>query len=265
MGWRRLSQVIPEGNGLSTDGQYAIELNDVGIEFAINRKEHLRSRDLFIRGRRARSSERFWALRNINIAIKPGDTVGFVGPNGCGKSTLLKIIAGVLRPDEGIVHVRGEIAPLIELGAGFSPELSARDNIYINGMILGMKKAEIDARFEDIVRFAGIRRFLDSPLKHFSSGMKVRLGFSIVTQLDHPILLIDEVLAVGDRRFRRKCYRAMEEMLAGGRTLVLVSHRDRDIERFCSRAIYLSEGEVVIDGTVEEALHRYARDSEEDV
>lgn len=244
------------------DAEHAIDLRDVGIEFAINRKQKKRMRDLFIRGRRTRSSERFWALRHVDLRIAPGETVGLVGSNGSGKSTLLKLMAGVLWPDEGSVTVNGDIAPLIELGAGFAPDLSARENIYINGMILGLSKAEVEERFDNIVRFAGIRRFLDTPLKHFSSGMKVRLGFAVVVQLSHPIMLIDEVLAVGDRSFRRKCYRAMEAMMAGGRTLVLVSHREHDIKRFCSRAIYLRQGEVVADGPTADVLAMYAEEAE---
>jgi ABC-2 type transport system ATP-binding protein len=241
-----------------------IELEDVGIEFSINRRRKRQIRDMFIRGRAVREVERFWALKGVSLTVRKGESIGIVGSNGSGKSTLLKVIAGVLIPDEGVVQVNGAIAPLIELGAGFSPELSAHDNVYLNGTILGLTEKEIDERFEMIVRFSGVRRFMDTPLKHFSSGMKVRLGFAIVTQLSHPILLIDEVLAVGDRRFRRKCYRAMEEMLDAGRTMVLVSHRERDIERFCTRAIYMQEGEKVMDGPTAEVLERYALDTAED-
>lgn len=240
----------------------AIEVRDAGIEFAINRKVKMRARDLFIHGRRALGTGHFWALRNVNLSVAPGEVVGLVGANGCGKSTLLKIVAGVLVPDEGSVEVDGPIAPLIELGAGFSPELSARENVYMNATILGLAKEQIDERFDAIIDFAEVGKFLDTPLKHFSSGMKVRLGFSIVTQLDHPIFLIDEVLAVGDKSFRAKCYQVMESMIAAGRTMVIVSHGDADIQRFCRRAVYLREGRIVLDGPADEALDRYTRDAE---
>ena len=240
----------------------AIELHDVGIEFAINRKAKMRARDLFIHGRRAGASQRFWALRKIDLSIAEGEAVGLVGRNGSGKSTLLKVIAGVLIPDEGTVELNGSVAPLIELGAGFSPELSARENVYLSGTILGLDREQIDARFDDIVEFSEVGDFLDTPLKHFSSGMKVRLGFSIVIQLDHPIFLIDEVLAVGDKAFRKKCYRAMQDLVGSGRTLVVVSHRDQDIQQFCQRAVYLRKGEVVDDGPVDAVLDHYTRDVE---
>ena len=244
------------------EAENAIELTNVGIEFAINRKTKPHLRDMIFRGQRLRNVEKFWAVRNIDLKVKPGEAVGFVGPNGCGKSTLLKLIAGVYMPDEGTVKVNGDIAPLIELGAGFSGELSARDNIYLNGMVLGLTKEEIDERFENIVKFSGVRRFLDTPLKHFSSGMKVRVGFSVVAQLTHPIMLIDEVLAVGDRKFKRRSYKAMAAMLDAGRTLVLVSHNDKHIERFCDRAVYLKDGRIVMDGGTTEVLARYNADAD---
>jgi len=244
--------------------RYAIECRDVGIEFVINRRHKARLRDYVIQGRRA-TSERFWALRHIDLNIAPGDSVGLIGANGSGKSTLLKIIAGVLRPDEGEVIVHGGMAPLIELGAGFSGDLSARENVYLSGMILGLQEREIDEKFEDIVRFAGVRKFLDTPLKHFSSGMKARLGFAIVAQIDYPIMLIDEVLAVGDKAFRRKCNDVLDAKLGrGGRTLVLVSHREGDIRRFCRRVVYLRGGVIVADGEPDEVLARYNRDAEAD-
>lgn len=241
----------------------AIDARGVGIEFAINRKVKMRTRDLVIRGRRARSSQRFWALRDVDLSIAEGEAVGLVGRNGSGKSTLLKVIAGVLMPDEGSVDVHGSVAPLIELGAGFSPELSGRENIYLNATILGLSKEQIDERFDAIVEFSEVGQFLDTPLKHFSSGMKVRLGFSIVIQLDHPIFLIDEVLAVGDRAFRRKCRIAMRDLVDTGRTLVVVSHRDADIKRFCNRAVYLRKGQVVDDGPVDDVLAHYNADMDE--
>lgn len=233
----------------------AIKLTGVGVEFAINRQKKGKVRDL-VRGRRRR--ETFWALRGIDLEVRAGESIGLIGSNGSGKSTMLKLIAGVMYPDEGAVEVHGGIAPLIELGAGFSPELSARENVYLSGMILGLTEREIDLKFEDIVAFAGIRRFLDTPLKHYSSGMKARLGFSIVAQIDYPIMLIDEVLAVGDRRFRQKCNTVLEKKLRqGGRTLVLVSHREADIRKFCSRVVYLRQGRVAADGPPDEVFPLY--------
>jgi len=186
--------------------------------------------------------------------------VGLVGANGEGKSTLLKLIAGVLLPDEGTVAVRDGVAPLIEITGGFVGELTARDNIWLTAGLHGLNKAQIAERFDDIVEFAEIREFLDTPFRHFSSGMKVRLGFSVITTIDEPIVLIDEVLAVGDRTFREKCYVRMEAMLSGGKTLFLVSHSEVNLMRFCTRGLYLKGGALVADGTVEEAIDVYNTD-----
>ena len=238
----------------------AIEIKNVGMEFASNRKMKMRTRDIVIRGRRATSSQRFWALRHVDLSIAHGESVGLIGRNGSGKSTLLKVIAGVLIPDEGSAEVDGSVAPLIELGAGFAPELSGRENIYLNATILGLSAEQIEERFDAIIDFSEVGDFLDTPLKHFSSGMKARLGFGIVIQLDHPIFLIDEVLSVGDRAFREKCRVAMESLVASGRTLVIVSHQDEYIRQFCKRVVYLRKGEVVDDGPVEPVLEHYASD-----
>jgi ABC-2 type transport system ATP-binding protein len=203
----------------------------------------------------------FWALRNISFNVHPGEAVGLVGANGQGKSTLLKLIAGVLLPDEGQVAVLGGVAPLIEVTGGMVGELTARDNIWLAAGLHGLTKRQIEDRFDEIVEFAEIGDFLDTPFRHFSSGMKVRLGFSVVTTLDEPIVLVDEVLAVGDRSFREKCHVRMEEMLSGGRTLFLVSHSEPDLLRYCTRGLYLKAGELITDGPVEEALGDYNVDS----
>jgi len=197
-----------------------ISVDNVGIEFAINRRARMRFRDFFIHGKKALPGGKFWALRNVTFDVKPGQSLGIVGGNGSGKSTLLKLIAGVLLPDEGSVTLGGEVAPLIELGAGFHPDLAARKNIYLSGTILGLTEKEIDERFDAIVDFAEVRKFLDTPLRHFSSGMKVRLGFAIAAQVPHEILLIDEVLAVGDKRFREKSYKVVQERFDSGKTIV---------------------------------------------
>ncbi|MDP9405372.1 MAG: ABC transporter ATP-binding protein [Actinomycetota bacterium] len=241
----------------------AVQTEGLGIQFLINRRRKARVRDLLLHGRRHLPTDAFWAVRDVTISVRQGEAVGLVGHNGSGKSTLLKMIAGVLLPDEGTVTVNGGVAPLLELGAGFSPDLSARENIALAGSIHGLSRQAMDERFDDIVTFAGVRRFLDTPMKHYSSGMKVRLGFAITAQLDHPIMLIDEVLAVGDKAFRRKCYDKIDEMLANGRTLMVVSHRDAHIRRFCERALYLREGRLLLDGSTEEVFERYAADADQ--
>lgn len=237
-------------------GEPVIECRNAGIEFYINRKRKARIRDYFIRGRV--NAQKFWALRNVDLTIRKGESVGMIGSNGSGKSTLLKLIAGVLYPDEGDVVVHGGVAPLIELGAGFSGDLSARENIYLSGMIMGLTEKQIDERFRDIIRFAGLKGFVDTPIKHFSSGMKGRLGFSIIAQVESEVMLLDEVFAVGDRRFKRQCSKVLEQKLRQeGRTVVLVSHREKDLSQFCARTIWLRDGQVAADGPTDEVLRIY--------
>src|SRR5918993_2549233 len=239
--------------------QPVISVDGLGVEFYRSRRRRMQLREILFRGRVSAPSETFWALHDVSFDIMPGEAVGIVGGNGSGKSTLLKMIAGVLLPDEGTVTVRGGVAPLIELTGGFVGELSARDNIYLTAGLHGLSKSVIDARFDEIVEFAGpqVREGLDTPYRHFSSGMKVRLGFAVVTTLDEPIVLVDEVLAVGDKAFREKCYRRMEQLLSQGRTLFLVSHSEKDLRRFGSRALYLRSGRLVMDGPMDEALELY--------
>lgn len=209
----------------------------------------------------AKRKSDFWALRDVSFSIDPGEAVGLVGGNGQGKSTLLKLIAGVLLPDEGRVRVKGGVAPLIEVTGGFVGDLTARDNIWLTAGLHGLDKRAIEDRFDEIVDFAEVGDFLDTPFRHFSSGMKVRLGFSVITTLDEPVVLVDEVLAVGDRAFREKCYVRMEELLSGGRTLFLVSHSESDLRRFCKRGLYLRDGHLATDGPLEEALEHYIADT----
>lgn len=239
-----------------------ISVENLGIEFYRSRRRRMQLRELLFQGRSGAPKETFWALRDVSFDIFPGEAVGLVGGNGGGKSTLLKMIAGVLLPDEGSVTVNGGVAPLIELTGGFVGELSARDNIYLTAGLHGLSKSQIDERFDDIVDFAGpqVRAGLDTPYRHFSSGMQVRLGFSVVTTLDEPIVLVDEVLAVGDRAFREKCYQRMESLLAAGRTLFLVSHSEGDLRRFSTRGLYLKRGRLCMDGPLEDVLEQYNRD-----
>ncbi len=243
-------------------GEPVITVVDLGIEFLTGRKRNLSLREILFRGGSTHKKETFWALKGIDFTVGRGEAVGLVGSNGGGKSTLLKMIAGTLLPDEGSVTVRDGVAPLIELTGGFNGELSARENIYLTGGLHGMKREEIAERFEDIVDFAGpkVRAGLDLPYRHLSSGMQVRLGFAVITCLDEPIILVDEVLAVGDAAFREKCYQRMEGLLEQGRTLFLVSHSEGDLLRFCTRGIYLKDGHMVADGTMEEIMKLYMED-----
>ncbi|MBC7443689.1 MAG: ABC transporter ATP-binding protein [Ramlibacter sp.] len=206
--------------------------------------------------RRIRPGE-FWALRNVSFSVQRGEAIGVVGRNGQGKSTLLKLVTGVVLPDEGTVHVTEGVAPLIEITGGFVDDLSVRDNVYLTAGLHGMTKKQINERFDEIIEFAEIADFVDTPYKHLSSGMKVRIAFAVISRLEEPILLVDEVLAVGDKAFREKCYRRIEELLAGGRTLFFVSHNERDLRRFCTRGLYLDKGELVLDAPINEVLALY--------
>jgi ABC-2 type transport system ATP-binding protein len=237
-----------------------ITVADAGIRFKRNRRSRRNFKDLFAgRLRRSRPDE-FWALRNVSFTVRQGEAIGVIGRNGQGKSTLLKLVAEVVLPDEGLVRVGEGVAPLIEITGGFVDDLSVRDNVYLTAGLHGMTKVQIDERFSRIIEFAEIGDFLDTPYKHLSSGMKVRIAFSVISQLEEPIILVDEVLAVGDKAFREKCYRRIEELLAGGRTLFFVSHNEKDLRRFCTRGLYLDKGALVMDAPVSDVLARYAAD-----
>jgi ABC-2 type transport system ATP-binding protein len=196
----------------------------------------------------------------VSFSVAEGEAIGVVGRNGQGKSTLLKLVAEVIFPDEGSVRVNAGVAPLIEITGGFVDDLTVRDNVYLTAGLHGMKRQEIDARFDEIIEFAEIGDFLDTPYKHLSSGMRVRIAFAVISRLEEPILLVDEVLAVGDKAFREKCYRRIEELLAGGRTMFFVSHNEKDLKRFCTRGLYLDKGALVLDSSIEEVLARYNAD-----
>jgi len=237
-----------------------IRVEDAGIRFRRNRRARRSFKDLFAgRKRRTRPGE-FWALRNVSFTVRSGEAIGVVGRNGQGKSTLLKLVAEVILADEGRVHVAEGVAPLIEITGGFVDDLSVRDNVYLTAGLHGMTRAEIADRFDEIIDFAEIGEFLDTPYKHLSSGMKVRIAFSVISRLEEPIILVDEVLAVGDKGFREKCYRRIEELLAGGRTLFFVSHNEKDLRRFCRRGLYLDGGALVLDAPIGEVLERYNAD-----
>ena len=210
--------------------------------------------------RRQQISDTFLAVNDVSFEIEAGESVGLMGLNGSGKSTLLKLISGVMRPDSGEVLTRGRIAGLIATGAGFHPQLTGRDNVFLNAAILGMSEAETKRKFDQIVEFADIGKFLETPVGHYSSGMFSRLGFAVAVHTDCDIFLVDEVLAVGDRAFREKCYKRMEAMLADGRTLFLVSHSESDLKRFSTRGLYLRKGHLEMDGPITDVLERYNHD-----
>jgi lipopolysaccharide transport system ATP-binding protein len=205
----------------------------------------------------AEGQSSFWALRNINFNVEKGDTVAIIGSNGAGKSTLLKILSRITDPTEGEVVIRGRMASLLEVGTGFHPELTGRENIYLNGSILGMKKEEIEAKFDEIIAFAGIGKFLDTPVKRYSSGMYVRLAFSIAAHLEPEILIVDEVLAVGDVVFQKKCLGKMSEAHAHNRTVLFVSHNLAAVEALCTKGIVLQQGQVSFAGTAKDAIRFY--------
>ncbi len=212
------------------------------------RRQHAnRLSDLFSRHRGSGAGEEFRALDDVSFEIKHGDIVGIVGGNGAGKSTLFKILSRVMRPSAGSAELHGRLASLLEVGTGFHPELTGRENIYISGMILGMTRGEVTRRFDDIVTFAGVERFLDTPIKWYSSGMQTRLGFAVAAHLEAEILLIDEVLAVGDTEFQKRCLGKMKEVAVDGRTVLFISHDMGSVEKLCNRAIWLDRGRVRAD------------------
>lgn len=212
-------------------------------------KKGLKSKD--------KASGYIWALKDVSFAIKKGEVVGIIGRNGVGKTTLLKILSRITPPTEGRVQIHGRVASLLEVGTGFHPELTGRDNIYLNGAILGMRKAEITRKFDEIVSFAEVERFIDTPVKHYSSGMYLRLAFAVAAHLEPEILVVDEVLAVGDGVFQKKCLGKMEDVAEGGRTVLFISHQMNQIRRLCERCIWLSNGRVEKIGSAAEVISAY--------
>ena len=223
------------------------------------RRYHERNQSLkasVMRGRRARYEE-FWALRDVSFDITDGLTFGLIGENGSGKSTLLKCIARILRPEEGRTEVNGKVSALLELGAGFHPELSGRENVYLNGALLGMGKREINRRFDDIVGFAGLEEFIDAPVKNYSSGMYVRLGFAVAINVDPDVLLVDEVLAVGDAQFQERCIEKFGDLRAAGKTIVIVSHALESVRNLCDEAALLEHGVLQQVGPTGDVIDQY--------
>lgn len=204
-----------------------------------------------------RTKEDFWALKDINFEIRQGERVGIIGKNGAGKSTLLKLLSRITEPTEGRIELTGKISAMLEVGTGFNPELTGRENVYLNGAILGMSKAEIDDKFDRIVAFSEIDKFIDTPVKRYSSGMYVRLAFAVASHLDPDILIIDEVLAVGDQKFRQKCMDRMNEIAQGNKTILCVSHQMNVIRELCDRVIVLQNGKLIYDGETEAGIRFY--------
>ncbi len=203
------------------------------------------------------SSDIIWALRSVSFEIKKGEVVGVIGTNGAGKSTLLKVLAKITPPTRGRIEIHGRVSSLLEVGTGFHPELTGRENVYLNGTILGMRKREIDIKFDEIVAFSGVEKFLDTPVKRYSSGMRVRLAFAVAAHLEPEILIVDEVLAVGDAEFQKKCLNKMQDVGREGRTVLFVSHSMPAVTRLCPRSILLNEGEVMKDGVTEDVVGAY--------
>lgn len=231
----------------------SVIVSDVHKTFTLNHAFSLKDTIVgWIRGRRLTSE--FEALKGLDIVINEGESVAILGLNGSGKSTLLKLVSGVMQPDAGEVLTRGRVAGLIEVGAGFHPELSGRENVFLNAAILGMSRKQIEARYDEIVAFSEIEPFIDQEVKHYSSGMFMRLAFSVAIHVELDILLVDEILSVGDAPFREKCRQKFEELIAARKTLVVVSHDMEMVRELCHRAIVLNKGDVIYDGDVEGAI-----------
>jgi ABC-2 type transport system ATP-binding protein len=237
-------------------GEIAIEIEEVWKTFRIFHSRNTTLKQA-VTSRRKDNFEDFWALQDVSFSIPSGTTFGIVGANGAGKSTLLKILARILVPDRGQVVTHGRVAALLELGAGFHPELSGRENVFLNGSILGMGRQEISKKFDEIVAFSGLERFIDNPIKTYSSGMHARLGFSVAVAVEPDILLVDEVLAVGDEQFQRRCAEKMEGLRSGGRTVIYVSHSLGHMQQVCDHAVWLREGRVEATGSSETVVDAY--------
>ena len=240
----------------------SIEVNGLSKRYVLGERE--RSKQLrehlakffAVKGKR-KQREILWALRDLSFSVLQGQVVGIIGRNGAGKSTLLKILSRITHPTSGSIRVRGRVASLLEVGTGFHEELTGRENVYLNGSILGLKRKEIDQRFDAIVEFSGLSQFIDTPIKRFSSGMRLRLGFAVAAHLDPDVLIVDEVLAVGDAGFQKKCIEAMADMRTGGRTVLFVSHNMAAVENLCSRGIWIDRGELRMDGNAKDVIRGY--------
>ncbi len=243
---------------LNTENEYVVDVDKVTVRFNKASEKIDNLKEYFVKLiKRELMFQEFIALQDVDLKIKKGEAWAIIGTNGSGKSTLLKVISRILKPYKGSVRVNGTIASLIELGAGIDPRLTARENIYLNGCLLGHSRKFIDERFDKIVEFSELEEFLDSPVKNFSSGMKSRLGFSVATMIEPDILIVDEVLSVGDVLFRKKCMNKMNEMLKNGTTLLFVSHNMDQVKKLCNKGIWLNKGKVVMQGDIDEVADEY--------
>lgn len=240
-----------------------VSVNNVSMRFNLGIDKSFSLKQWFVNlGKKKdknKSKQEFWALTDVTFDVEKGEVIGFVGSNGAGKSTLLKVVAGVMKPTKGEVLSYGKICPMIELGAGFDSQLTARENIYLNGAVMGYSKELIDSKFEEIVDFSELRDFLDVPIQNFSSGMVARLAFSIATIVDPEILIVDEILSVGDMAFQAKSEKKMMEMIEGGTTVLFVSHSINQIKKLCQRAVWIEHGHVQMVGNCEEVCDKYKK------
>lgn len=239
----------------------AVNVDHISMRFNLATERVDNIKEYIVRKLKFKSAsfDEFWALRDITFSIKQGESFALIGSNGSGKSTMLKIISGILAPTSGRIEVNGSIAPLIELGAGFDYDLTGKENIFLNGAMLGHSKRLMLEKYDEIVEFSELKDFIDVPVKNYSSGMLARLGFSIATIVKPEILIVDEILAVGDQAFQAKCHKRMEDMMNGGTTVVLVSHSAADIKRICHKAVWIEKGEQRFFGDVDEALEMYQK------
>lgn len=247
-----------------TKNNIAIDVDHVTIRFNLANQKIDNLKEYCIKlAKKELMFQEFLAIKDVSLKITKGESWGIIGTNGSGKSTLLKAISGILKPYKGTISVRGNIAPLIELGAGFDGNLTARENIFLNGCVLGYSKKFMQEHFNEIVEFSGLEKFLDSPIKNYSSGMRARLGFSVATMVQPDILIVDEILSVGDYQFRKKCMQRMDEMLVNGTTLLYVSHSTEEVRRLCGRALWLDNGNNVMQGNANEVCDAYIKKMEQ--
>jgi lipopolysaccharide transport system ATP-binding protein len=241
------------------DKETALKITNLGKKYTIGVQKDgtLRSTLANAFKSSAKKGEEFWALRNVSFEIPKGEVVGIIGKNGAGKSTLLKLISQITKPTEGKIEINGRVASLLEVGTGFHPELTGRENIFLNGTILGMSRKEVKAKFDEIVAFSGIEKFIDTPVKHYSSGMYVRLAFAVAAHLEPEILIIDEVLAVGDAEFQKKCLGKMKDIAGSGRTVLFVSHQISSVRKLCNTGILLNNGGIKVTGNIDKVIDIY--------